>query len=273
MRINPRYLTVILRLSVALLLVVAGARSSGQTSPYALTTLRESLLLGGGAAAGLLALTADAGVPALTPAELAALNINDIPHPDRWAARRFSSGTATASDYLAAAVVVAPAGLLALDGTMQDRAVLCVLYAETMLWTLAATTYAKAAAQRVRPYAYNPATPPDLQTGDADARKSFFSGHTSAAFASAAFISTVYGDYFPDSDATPYLWGGTMAAAGTVGLLRVLSGSHFPTDVLAGAAVGTLIGWGVPALHRAQNPSSSVLWQISPAGLAVSIRF
>ncbi|MCE2497035.1 MAG: hypothetical protein J4F31_10740 [Flavobacteriales bacterium] len=32
--------------------------------------------------------------------------------------------------------------------------------------------------------------------------------------------------------------------------MRVESGQHFPTDVIAGAALGTAIGWALSALHR-----------------------
>jgi len=32
-------------------------------------------------------------------------------------------------------------------------------------------------------------------------------------------------------------------------LLRVASGSHFMTDVLAGALIGTALGIGIPFLH------------------------
>ncbi len=37
--------------------------------------------------------------------------------------------------------------------------------------------------------------------------------------------------------------------ASGVGVLRIDSGSHFPTDVLAGAALGAGIGWLVATVH------------------------
>ncbi|MEM9023429.1 MAG: phosphatase PAP2 family protein, partial [Bacteroidota bacterium] len=36
----------------------------------------------------------------------------------------------------------------------------------------------------------------------------------------------------------------------TTGLMRVLAGKHFPTDVITGYAVGGAIGFLVPHLHR-----------------------
>jgi membrane-associated phospholipid phosphatase len=59
------------------------------------------------------------------------------------------------------------------------------------------------------------------------------------------------------------------AVAAGVGVLRVVAGKHYPTDVLAGAAAGALIGWAVPALHRARRMHLSV----GPGGLALQGRF
>ena len=43
--------------------------------------------------------------------------------------------------------------------------------------------------------------------------------------------------------------------AGAVGVaaLRVAAGKHFPTDVVAGAALGSAVGWLVPTIHPAQR--------------------
>ena len=61
----------------------------------------------------------------------------------------------------------------------------------------------------------------------------FPSGHAAASFAVAAVLAR----YFPEWRG---LWYG---GALFVGLARVMSGSHFPTDVLGGAVLGFLIGY------------------------------
>jgi len=69
---------------------------------------------------------------------------------------------------------------------------------------------------------------PTLQSG----LDSFPSGHTSATFAVAAVLAC----HFPRL--TGLWYGGALF----VGISRVMRGSHFPTDVLAGAALGYVIG-------------------------------
>ena len=45
------------------------------------------------------------------------------------------------------------------------------------------------------------------------------------------------------------MFGVGLAGTGLVGVSRVASGAHFPSDVLVGAAVGAGIGLILPAVH------------------------
>lgn len=65
-------------------------------------------------------------------------------------------------------------------------------------------------------------------------RHGFPSGHTSVAFHSAAFVHKRYGLTY----AAPMY-----ATAALVGYARVRAKRHFVSDVLAGAAIGTLFGY------------------------------
>lgn len=78
---------------------------------------------------------------------------------------------------------------------------------------------------------------------------SFFSGHATLAFTSAAVVClhhTELGLFGPAGDATACATG--LALAATVGLLRIAADRHYASDVLVGAAVGLLSGWLVPWL-------------------------
>lgn len=78
--------------------------------------------------------------------------------------------------------------------------------------------------------------------GQTDYKYSFPSGHTAVAFAMASSWSLSHPRWHVV--APSLVW-----AAGT-GLSRVWMGDHYPSDVLAGALLGTAIGWSV---HRWQD--------------------
>ena len=79
---------------------------------------------------------------------------------------------------------------------------------------------------------------------------SFFSGHTAASTAlTFAMFRTLRRLERPILSWVAL--GVFSAGAALIGTSRVIAGDHFPTDVLAGAVVGTANGFLVPALHRA----------------------
>jgi membrane-associated phospholipid phosphatase len=63
----------------------------------------------------------------------------------------------------------------------------------------------------------------------------------------------------------------TVVYGAGVGIQLVLSGGHFPTDVIVGAAAGTLVGTMVPWLHlRSEGRLSFLPWGLTGgAGIAV----
>lgn len=135
-----------------------------------------------------------------------------------------------------------------------------VIYGEAMAINMLATELLKYTAQRPRPLAYF--DPADIQDGELradlidrqgreDSAKSFVSGHTSGAFTAAATWSMLMTLKHPDRPAPLVLtWGLTMSAASAVGVLRVVAGKHHPTDVIAGAILGTTIGVLTPLAHK-----------------------
>jgi membrane-associated phospholipid phosphatase len=76
--------------------------------------------------------------------------------------------------------------------------------------------------------------------GDSSSGSSFPSGHASAAFAAATLI---------ERNAGLELGIPAYALAALTGFSRIEAGRHFPSDVLAGAALGTLCAGALDALH------------------------
>jgi len=133
--------------------------------------------------------------------------------------------------------------------TRRDAPKLAILYTETILLTSGVTNLIKASVGRARPYVYAPDWEPgrELTSGD---RAAFVSGHTSLAAAGSFFFATVFKDYYPDSKLKPYVWGAAVTIPAVTGYLRVRAAKHFPSDVLAGYALGAGIGYLVPTLHK-----------------------
>jgi membrane-associated phospholipid phosphatase len=80
--------------------------------------------------------------------------------------------------------------------------------------------------------------------------RSFFSGHSAFSFTSAALICVDHATH--ELIGAP--WGALSCAAGyavaaTTATFRVVSDVHYASDVLAGALIGTLVGYGIPMLH------------------------
>jgi membrane-associated phospholipid phosphatase len=126
----------------------------------------------------------------------------------------------------------------------QARGNLAVL-ANSISWTAASTEWLKVLVRRERPVMYTSGAAAAATV--ADNQRSFPSGHTSVAFALAtSYLVLANREHLPHRTRNAMLlYGG----ASGVGVLRTQGGSHFPTDVLAGAALGAGIGWLVATIH------------------------
>lgn len=168
---------------------------------------------------------------------------------DRLAIGQSSEGARRASDVLLRGALLMPLGLLADEGSRQEFGLVGLMWLETLLLTNGITDLTKSRAQRSRPYTYNPFTGEELLL-DTEARLSFFSGHASNTAAMSFFTAQTLVHNRPDMRGKGLVWASAATVPAVVGLLRVKAGKHFPTDVIVGYAVGAVIGWAVPKLHR-----------------------
>ncbi len=152
------------------------------------------------------------------------------------------------------------------------------MYLETMLLANGVKEWTKLLVYRARPYMYFDGYPQD-KLEDGDWNCSFPSGHTTLAFAGAAFTTMVFCQCFPDSKWNYAVAGLSFGLAAITGGLRMASGNHFLSDVLVGAVIGTACGFAVPYMHTKsfyanfEKKSGSARASVTPAGLAISFNF
>ena len=205
-------------------------------------------------AGALVAATAAIGaVPVLFSAHLphatcAPCDRAGLPRLDRGTVGRLRPGVAFAGDAALAATAAGAAVLLwterrgAGGAAREDVTVL----AQSVSAAWAVTSWAKVLAHRPRPYRYAAdATAPPASAHDG---LSFPSGHTSVAFAAAAAYWSIE-SRLGRAGARSGRIAALVACAAATGALRVVAREHFPTDVLAGAALGAAVGFAVPRLY------------------------
>ena len=215
----------------------------------------------------------------ITLAEITALDERRVNGLDRGATSNWSTSWQDVSDW-SRNIAVATSGLISaspylLDGEWSETVTLGAMFAETMSLVVGVTAITKGLATRTRPYAYNTSLTTvqrlDIAGRDSNSvRLSFISGHTSMAFAAATLLSTVYSDIHGPTTTSKIVWGASLSLAALSGYSRVHGGMHFPSDVVAGAAVGATVGYLIPALHRVgADPPVSV--SASPGGVQLRL--
>ena len=125
---------------------------------------------------------------------------------------------------IGAPILMFSAGLIHKDSSLKSKG---ILLGETLLVNAFITTALKLSIQRDRPFVTYSFIDQQVKAGS----WSFPSGHTSSAFALATSLSIAYTKWYVI--APSYLW------ASSVGYSRMHLGVHYPSDVLAGALVGT----------------------------------
>lgn len=183
---------------------------------------------------------------------------NEIFQPDRSAMFEYSASMDSICDILFYSSLLLPASTL-ISADLEGALEVGVMFFEAMALTWGTKDIIKNSVVRYRPYTYFSAPVDD------DYMDSFPSGHTAASFAVSSFTSYVFSEMYPDSKAKIPVVAGSFTISTAMAVLRVLSGNHYITDVLSGAAIGALFGVGVPLLHKLNSSNDSVMVGIFPA--------
>src|SRR5262249_42671232 len=157
---------------------------------------------------------------------------------DRSATSNNSATLDKVSTGLVVAAVAWPTAAMFFDGgAPKDALTDALITGQAVLINVDLNQTIKFAVHRPRPLLYGSPSQADLE--NPHNYFSFYSQHTSVTLAAGISYARTFALRHPRSR---YRWLVYSAAAGggaTVGSLRVLSGRHFPTDVITGAVAGT----------------------------------
>jgi membrane-associated phospholipid phosphatase len=190
-------------------------------------------------------------VKILTPVQIQHFQTTALPSWEFGANSQYRISAKKASDiFLFSTIGLAPlVTLLATKNNKTQRNAALAMWYQGAMTTAALTSWTKLAVKRTRPLVYNAQNPTSLLI-KADARLSFFSGHTSSVAYNGFYAAQIYSTYYPDSRWKPLVWVLGAGIPALTGVLRVQAGKHFPSDVLMGYAVGAGVALINHRLHR-----------------------
>lgn len=248
--------------STALCEICKTGRHRGE-NPYTLNIKKEIpfIVTSSIALAGGFITQATTNQDVFTLGELNNLDKDGIFFLDRSSALNNSRQAASYSDFFRSAVTFFPVYFLSNHYTKQDIGPLLAMSTEVFAMTFGLTNIAKNIVRRPRPFTYNPDVPLEDKMKK-DARRSFFSGHTSHTAAFSFFMAKVITDYHPNAKKGLKIFFWTFAATipAVTGYLRVKAGRHFPTDVITGYMTGALVGYLIPHLHKKKKTDNALSW-------------
>ncbi len=240
-------------LTTIILIVFISEFSSSQIKtgkPFNIDFTREAVIFVASSVASVASFTILEKVKPHTSDEINSLNPQSISNFDRNAI-----GPQT-DDYLGNGLLytsyLIPLTFLTYGETKNDFLDLMLLYSEVLLIQASLNGIVNGAVKRTRPFVYDLQTPlEEKQT--TDARISFFSGHTSMAAAISFFTARIFAGYLDNDEARIIIWSSAAILPAVVAYSRVNTHWNFPTDVITGYAVGALIGYLIPELHKTKS--------------------
>jgi membrane-associated phospholipid phosphatase len=229
-------------LALALAFTLPAAPLAGQDLAYR-ATWWDAVSVGAGGILTVIPILAK--IPS-GPPPCAPCNPNDLSRFDRLAVHHYDA----AADQGSSILLLGMSGAAALGsvwGQRRDAALgNAAAFADAVTWATAADEWLKVLIHRNRPILYTSDAPFAAQSRGN--QESFPSGHAELAFAVATAYTTIARrEHLPHATRNAVV---LYVAASAVSVLRVAAAKHFPTDVLAGAVLGSAVSWVVVKVHR-----------------------
>ncbi|MHC2990113.1 PA-phosphatase [Pontibacter sp. HJ8] len=237
---------------VWILTFFAGTAEAQDGSPYRTSFKVDAPITAAGMGLSYYGLTQMQDKKGLTEEQVNSLNRNEVNKFDRFSAGYDSENAKKISDFPFYASFAMPLTLIFNDNVNGHFGQVFGLYVQTMAVTGAFFTITNGNVPRTRPMIYSN----DVEMSDkmrANARNSFYAGHTAATASASFFFAKVFHDFNPDSPARPYVWAAAATVPAVVGYCRLKAGKHFLSDNLLGYAMGAAAGILVPQLHKKTN--------------------
>ena len=233
-------------LSVIIIVSVLAGEQEKNTSPYSFSKNIDLTIAG--ISSSLLIGSVLVDYSPMSKENISTLNPENISSYDSKAINNWDLNSIKMSDILLYSSIAVPGLLLADERVRDDYRGFSLLWAESLFLTLGITNLTKVLVSRPRPYLYGDKASEEYKLKN-DNRKSFFSGHTSISAVSCFLMASMYDDYNPNSRLSPYLWVGACFTPALTAYYRYDAGKHFPSDLVAGYIVGSVVGVLVPKLH------------------------
>jgi membrane-associated phospholipid phosphatase len=238
-----------IRFLILTLLSVYFISLNGQQVVYNLSAPREISLFSAGISFNLLGTIQSKNTSVLLLSDIERLKRTDLDILDRTATFNYSIGARKTSDKILIGSILLPT-LTMLDPNQQNQwGEKGAMVLQTYILAIGTTYIVKSLVHRTRPFVYNENAPLSEKL-KADARMSFFSGHTSFTAATSFYTATMLTANSQNQNISPYIWTGAAILPAVQGYLRWRAGKHFPTDIFIGYVVGAGIGYLIPKLHE-----------------------
>jgi len=203
------------------------------------------ILVAGATASSFFFLPEDRTVPCPRACERSQINRFDRP-----AAGLYDPTWAKVGDVATATTLAAPLVVILLDEGVRSGLKDDLVVAVAALVASALQVSVSYAVARPRPRVYS-SDAPLAERNDANAARSFFSGHVANTVATSVAALRTFQRLGKPALGWSVLGVG-LAGSSLVGVARVASGAHFPSDVLVGAAIGAGLGLALPAAHESE---------------------